>query len=55
MLAVIRYTVPRALLVDKVYEQLSNWEYAGWDAAFRKHVERTAAKPLNFPYSVAGE
>ena len=50
-----RYTAPRALFVDKVHEQLSNCEYAGCDAAFRKHVERTAAKPLTFPYSVAGE
>jgi hypothetical protein len=50
-----RYIAPRGLFVDKVQEQLSNCEDAGCDAAFRKHVERTAGKPLNVLYSVAGE
>jgi hypothetical protein len=50
-----RYIAPRILFVDKAQQQWSNCEDAGCDAAFRKHGERTAAKPLNVLHSVAGE
>jgi NTE family protein len=35
-------------------ERLINWGYAICDAAMRKHVEPTAAAPVEFPYPPAG-
>jgi NTE family protein len=37
-----------------VQERLINWGYAVCDAAMRKHVEPTAAKPAGFPYPNSG-
>jgi len=41
-------------LDDDVQERLINWGFAVCDAALRKHVEPTVAKPLNFPYPAMG-
>lgn len=41
-------------LNDNLQERLINWGYAVCDAALRKHVISTLAKPLNFPYPTAG-
>ena len=41
-------------LDDTLQERLINWGYAVCDAALRKHVEPTVAKPLNFPYPAVG-
>jgi len=35
-------------------ERLINWGYAVCDAALRKHLAPTVAKPLNFPYPAVG-
>ena len=39
---------------DTLQERLINWGYAVCDAALRKHLEPTVAKPLNFPYPAVG-
>jgi NTE family protein len=40
-------------LGDDVQERLINWGYAVCDAALRKHVAPTPAKPAGFPYPAA--
>jgi NTE family protein len=40
-------------LNDKLQERLINWGYAVCDAALRKHVDKTLAKPAGFPYPAA--
>jgi NTE family protein len=35
---------------DELQERLINWGYAVCDAAFRRHVDATLAKPVGFPY-----
>jgi NTE family protein len=41
-------------LEPDVQERLINWGYAVCDAAMRKHVDATAAKPAGFPYPASG-
>jgi len=41
-------------LESDVQERLINWGYAVCDAAMRKHVDATAAKPAGFPYPASG-
>jgi NTE family protein len=41
-------------LDDRTQERLINWGYAVCDAALRKHVDPTIAKPAGFPYPAAG-
>jgi NTE family protein len=38
---------------DDLQERLINWGYAVCDAALRKHVDKTLAKPAGFPYPAA--
>jgi NTE family protein len=38
---------------DELQERLINWGYAVCDAALRKHVDATLAKPAGFPYPAA--
>ena len=38
---------------DNLQERLINWGYAVCDAALRKHVDKTLAKPAGFPYPAA--
>jgi NTE family protein len=38
---------------DELQERLINWGYAICDAALRKHVDATLAKPAGFPYPAA--
>jgi NTE family protein len=38
---------------DDLQERLINWGYAVCDAALRKHVDTTLAKPVGFPYPAA--
>jgi NTE family protein len=38
---------------DNLQERLINWGYAVCDAALRKHVDTTLAKPAGFPYPAA--
>lgn len=38
---------------DNLQERLINWGYAVCDAALRKHVDATLAKPAGFPYPAA--
>jgi NTE family protein len=40
-------------LDDRLQEQLINWGYAVTDAALRKHVDPTLARPNGFPYPAA--
>jgi NTE family protein len=39
---------------DNLQERIINWGYAVCDAALRKHVDPTLAKPKGFPYPSAG-
>jgi NTE family protein len=39
---------------EPLQKRLINWGYAVCDAALRKHVDPTVAKPLNFPYPAEG-
>jgi NTE family protein len=39
---------------DELQERLINWGYAVCDAALRRHVDATLAKPPGFPYPAAG-
>ena len=38
---------------DELQERLINWGYAVCDAALRRHVDATLAKPTGFPYPAA--
>jgi NTE family protein len=38
---------------DQLQERLINWGYSVCDAALRKHVDATLAKPAGFPYPAA--
>jgi NTE family protein len=38
---------------DELQERLINWGYAVCDAALRRHVDATVAKPAGFPYPAA--
>jgi NTE family protein len=38
---------------DELQERLINWGYAVCDAALRRHVDATLAKPAGFPYPAA--
>jgi NTE family protein len=40
-------------LDDRLQEQLINWGYAVTDAALRKHVDPSLARPSDFPYPAA--
>jgi NTE family protein len=39
---------------DEVQERLINWGYAVCDAALRRHYKTDLARPVGFPYPVAG-
>lgn len=39
---------------DRLQEQLINWGYAVCDAALRRYVDPTLARPADFPYPAAG-
>ncbi|MGQ0568316.1 MAG: patatin-like phospholipase family protein, partial [Armatimonadota bacterium] len=43
-----------AALDTTTQERLINWGYAVCDAAMRKHVVPTAARPSDFPYPASG-
>ena len=52
---VLAQTRTRLKRLDSVVqERLINWGYASCDAAMRKYVEKSAARPNGFPYPVSG-